>query len=269
MNCLPSDSRAAQREVPLAGGTTNAGRVFRVGDTVRRPAQATTGTHALLAHLESVGFDGAPRYLGVDGQGRDVLSYLPGEAVVAPYPAWAMTDAALVSVAQLLARYHRAVEGFDARGLSWAKPLPTGFRGTMITHNDPNLDNVVFRDGLAVGLIDFDLAAPGTAVWDVAAATRLWCPLREERDVDEARRGRSLHRLRLFADAYGLDDEQRAALPAAVEGNHLWCYDIVEAAVHQGHPAFTATWSSGASARYQRTTAYYARSASALRAVLS
>jgi hypothetical protein len=94
--------------------------VVRVGDTVRRPLRPSSpATQALLEHLERVGFsagsEGAPTFLGVDEQGREVLSYLPGETVTAPYPAWSMTDAALDSVAHLLRRYHEAVdEGFDA-----------------------------------------------------------------------------------------------------------------------------------------------------------
>ena len=68
-----------EREVPLPGGVANRGRVVRIGDTVRRPLRAASpATHALLRHLEKVGFDGAPRLLGVDEQGREVLGYIPG-----------------------------------------------------------------------------------------------------------------------------------------------------------------------------------------------
>src|SRR4026208_1664879 len=39
--------------------------------------------------------------------------YIPGAAVTPPYPAWPLTNAALLSVALLLMRYHEAVIGFD------------------------------------------------------------------------------------------------------------------------------------------------------------
>ena len=56
----------------LPGGLTNEGRVTRVGSTVRRPRRPTsTASWALLDHLERVGFDGAPRFLGVDRGGRE------------------------------------------------------------------------------------------------------------------------------------------------------------------------------------------------------
>ncbi|GHJ17078.1 aminoglycoside phosphotransferase/kinase family protein [Micromonospora sp. AKA38] len=70
-------------EVPLAGGNVSAG-VVRVGDTVRRQAGPwTPAVHALLDHLWSVGFRGAPRPLGIDGHGREVLAYAVGEV---PWP---------------------------------------------------------------------------------------------------------------------------------------------------------------------------------------
>ena len=70
-------STVRDAEVLLHGGITNAGLVSRVGDTVRRPWRPTSpATHALLDHLERVGFDGAPRFLGVDDRGREILSYI-------------------------------------------------------------------------------------------------------------------------------------------------------------------------------------------------
>ena len=83
--------------------------------------------------------------------------------------------------------------------------MPEAFGEGVISHNDPNLDNVIFAGERAVALIDFDLAGPGSAVWDVACAARLWAPLRDERDAPApARATGALERLRLFVDAYGL-----------------------------------------------------------------
>src|SRR3954462_546940 len=96
-------------EVLLDGGLTNAGLVSRVGDTVRRPRRPTSAaTWALLEHLERVGFDGAPRFLGVDDRGREMLSFMPGAAAIEPHEDWVFSDEALVTVAELLRRYHDA-----------------------------------------------------------------------------------------------------------------------------------------------------------------
>ena len=152
--------------------------------------------------------------LGVDDAGREVLSYLPGDAVTAPAPGWGLTDAALRSVGQLLRRFHDAAAGFDPTPYAWSHVAPAPYHVGGISHNDPNLDNVVFRDGHAKGLIDFDLAAPGDPLWDVASAARLWVPLRSPCDIDDVRRGRGLARVRAFVDAYGLDDAGRTGLVA-------------------------------------------------------
>jgi len=71
-------------EQPLTEGNVSTG-VVRVGDTVRRPTGPWTGSvDALLRHLERVGFNGAPRALGRDEQGRQVIEYVPGQVNVPP-----------------------------------------------------------------------------------------------------------------------------------------------------------------------------------------
>jgi hypothetical protein len=89
-------------EVPMTGGRLTAG-VVRVGDTVRRPA----GPHSafvgrLLRHLSAVGFDGAPRALGVDDRGRDVLTFVDGWI---PPNLDRFPDETLVAAARLLRRF--------------------------------------------------------------------------------------------------------------------------------------------------------------------
>jgi hypothetical protein len=256
-------------EVLLEGGLTNAGLVSRVGDTVRRPRRPTSpATWALLDHLERVGFDGAPRFLGVDHRDREILSFIPGEAVLEPSPDWALTDAALVSVAELLRRYHDAAASFDPAGHSWPDFVPAEFREGTISHNDPNLDNVVFSGGVAVGLIDFDLASPGSAVWDVACAARLWAPLRDELDTPAPLRGRALARLRIFIDAYGLARRDRARVVDAAIHTHERCYRVVRQALGGGHETFGRMWSDGGQARADRTQRWLGSHGEQMRAAL-
>ena len=255
--------------VPLLGGIANQGQVVRIGDTVRRPQRASSqATHALLRHLADVGFAGAPRFLGVDDAGREVLSYIPGSAVTPPYPAWALTDEALVSVADLLRAYHRAVSTFDPNPYIWPSSPPAPFAGDLVSHNDVNLDNVVFRSGRAIALIDFDLASPGCRVWDVACAARLWAPLRPEHYIDDSRRGRVLERFRLLVDSYGLNEDERDAVVPAVLENHLWCYDIVGTAAAHGHVGFAEYWAGGAMDRAEKTHQWYRENFQLLRGAL-
>jgi hypothetical protein len=182
---------------------------------------------------------------------------VPGTAVVPPFPEWALTDDALASVADLLRSYHRAVETFDSGPYVWPPSSPGAFGGELISHNDVNLDNVVFREGKAVALIDFDLASPGSRLWDVAGAARLWAPLRPQQYIDDIRSGRVLTRLRLFVDSYGLAREDRQRLVEAVRQSHNWSYDLIGAAVAKGHAAFSDYYVSGARDRAAQTYQWY------------
>ncbi|MFC4911442.1 phosphotransferase [Actinomadura gamaensis] len=206
-------------EVPLAGGDVTEG-VVRVGDTVRRVMGAhSPAVHGLLRYLEAVGFDGAPRMLGVDERGREILSWVDGECPRRPLAAWAVSDEALEGVAKLLRRYHEAVLGYGTRPDDPWDTAASNLDGPaeLIGHCDVTPENVVFRDGVPVGLIDFDLARPTTRMYDVVTALRHWAPIADPADRDVLLHGVDAgRRMRLFADAYGLSaDERRELLPAA------------------------------------------------------
>jgi hypothetical protein len=231
-----------QADGPLSGGTANRGLVIRVGDTVRRPTPPCwPATHALLAHLAAVGFDGAPRVLAADST-TELLTYVHGQAAVPPSPASTLTDAALVSIAELLRSYHRAVCSFDPSGYRWPRPIPRRFRTGLVSHNDVHPANLIFRDGRAVALIDFDLAGPGSAVWDIATAARNWAPLQDEQDVTDSRQGRALERFRLFLHACELSRAERRRVAEAIVPNHDWTYAIVTEAAAAGHQGFADYW---------------------------
>lgn len=101
------------------GGGIN--RVVRLGDTVRRPVGPwSSSVHELLLHLENVGFAGAPRFLGIDEQGREILSLVPGESAWPP----PLDLPLLESAASLLRTYHDAVAGWSpASPPAWQRDL--------------------------------------------------------------------------------------------------------------------------------------------------
>jgi aminoglycoside phosphotransferase (APT) family kinase protein len=181
--------------------------------------------------VRHAGFDGAPSPVGIDGDGRERLVFIEGDVPLAPYPDWSQSDTALASIARLLRRLHEAARGFDPQGHTWNDALADPVGGTLVCHNDVDLSNVVFRDGLAAALLDFEFAAPGRPVYDLAQLARLCVPI--EDDVDQARLGWSPvdrpARLRLVADAYGLDRDGRAELLTAMDD----AIDRIEAAVRR------------------------------------
>ena len=232
----------------LRGGTANHGRVIRVGDLVYRPrGPHTQAVHSLLAHLEARGFDGVPRARHTL-RDSEALTYIEGSAATEPLEDWALRPEALHSVGTLLAEYHRNAAGFDGSRLQWQRPIPARWRGDVVMHNDTNPGNVIFRDGRAVALIDFDLAAPGTAAFDLAVAACFWVPLREPVDVQDSRRGQALERLRLLLDGYGADARLRADVTEACPDANEWIAGIIRDASVQGHPAFGRVWATQAAA---------------------
>jgi hypothetical protein len=80
--------------------------VVRIGDTVHRPPSPDAGfVHDLLDHFERQGWAGAPRYLGTDADGREVLSFLGGHVAWTPtQPASVRSDESLAAVARLVRR---------------------------------------------------------------------------------------------------------------------------------------------------------------------
>jgi hypothetical protein len=235
-------------EEQLEGGITNAGRVTRAGGLVLRPAGPhSASVHSFLRAVRRAGFDGVPTPLGIDEEGRERLEFVAGDVPAVPYPAWSRSDAALASVARLLHGLHDAARDFDASALAWNEALADPAGGTLVCHNDVELSNVVFRDGVAVALLDFEFAAPGRAVYDLAHLARLCVPI--EDDVDQVRMGwlgaDRPARLRLVADAYGLDARGRVELLAALED----AMDRIEAVAWQS----LATGAPGARDAIERT----------------
>ena len=259
---------AAHAEQPLAGGLANVGKVVRVGDTVRRPhGPHTAAVDALLRHLAAVGFDGAPRALGMDEQGRSTVSYIDGDVGVPPYPRWSAGAELLVSVAALHRRYHDAVGSFDPPvGAEWNTTLAAGRGpGMVVGHNDLCVENVVCRDGRAVAFIDFDFAAPVDPLWDVAIALRHWVPIRDPEDLDEARADvDQMARFQAYCDVYGVRDDERPRLVRLGLRFLDQAHAQMKARAEAGQPGYVEAWRNGYAAQNRRSHAWLASHADRL-----
>jgi len=249
----------------LHGGVANAGAVTRQGDHVLRPSNPHTATiHAFLNELVAAGFDGASEPVGVDPEGRERLVFIDGDVPIPPYPAWAQTDEALASVAALLRRYHEAAARVGVpSGSTWsdemADPDGTDNDDRVVCHNDVCMENVVFRDGIAVGLLDFDFAAPGRPLYDLAQFARMCVPVDDQ--TNATRLGWEprdvFARLRLVADAYGLPPDRSeflAILSAGIERGG----EFVRRKVEEGDPNFIKMWNEfGGMERFDRRRRWF------------
>lgn len=241
-------------EIPLTGGNTSAG-VVRVGNTVRKPAGPwTPSVHALLTHLRSVGFPGAPRALGTDEQGREVLEFLPGEV---PWPDIEPleSDQAMVSVGKLIRDFHDAVADFTPPAdASWQVLIPAD-GAEIIAHHDLAPWNLVVSQR-RWAFIDWDTAAPGTRLWDLAYAAQAFAPL-----AAHVAPAVSARRLRLLVDAYDLGEPRRQALVRLLGPRARSMRDFLAAQAAAGTRPWTRLWQDGHGAAWQSKAEHIERHA--------
>jgi Phosphotransferase enzyme family len=241
---------------PLAGGCVSA--VFRSGNTVRRNSGPNADfVRRLLGHFEQAGFDGAPRHLGTDAKGREILSFIAGHV---PWQAGerfkARTDASLTATARLLRRCHDLTAGTALAGAS-----------EVVCHNDLSPQNTVYRDRgsglLPVAFIDWDLAAPGQRIYDVAHLSWQYLGLGPGvANVAEAGR-----QIRLICGAYGLSDRSRL-----IETILWWqdrCWQGIEAGAMTGDAAMARLLAAGAPEAVRLERAWVAANRAALAAALT
>ncbi len=283
----------------LHGGVANAGAVVRVANHVLRPSSAhSESIHALLRQVRAAGFEGASLPIGFEPDGRERLVFIPGDVPIVPFPAWARSDEALASIARLLRRFHDATAllafgftGSSAAGWSTemadpyiasddAAPAALATGGEIvICHNDVCPENVVFRGGEAIALLDFDFAAPGRRMFDLAAFARMCVPIDDDScarfgwDLGAAGADRVpviAARLRLVADEYGATAAQRHDLFDCLAGSIARGGEFLARRIAAGDRNFTAMWNEGGGmTRFDRRREWFAIAADQLRGALA
>jgi aminoglycoside phosphotransferase (APT) family kinase protein len=214
--------------------------------------------HALLLYLEKQGFQNAPRFLGLDEQRREVLTFIRGEVGNYPLAHYMWSDDVLVEVARLIRRYHDAAVDFVApEGSHWQIEYPEKSQHEVLCHNDLAPYNTVYIDGKPCALIDFDNAGPGPRAWDLAHAAYRFVPLAHQNDPVMAREGvtdlqAQGRRLQLFCESYGIS--ARAVLEMISPRLQALCDTIVERAA-KGNVAFQRILAEGHVEHYKRELA--------------
>ena len=139
----------------------------------------------LLQHLESIGFDGAPRWLGEDEQRRNIFSFIEGDTVP---DLGHFSDNQLGAAAHLIRRFHDASIEICAAN-------------RVACHNDLSPCKFVFRNDVPVAIIDFDSAQEWERNYDLGYAAWLWLDIGNPEYVAEEQK----RRLDVFVGAY--DDQ--------------------------------------------------------------
>ncbi len=190
-------------EKPLTGGHMTP--VSRLGKDVLREAGPWTPTiQRLLAHLREQGIDWCPKPRGWTDDGREQLSYLKGKVPDYPLPEWVYDESVLVDAAQRLRELHDATEGYTDPDALWRAPVRQP--AEVVCHNDFAPYNMVFREHVLTGIIDWDFASPGPRVWDLAFLAYRLVPLMRPESPDAPDMTLDLgRRMRLLLDTYGSD----------------------------------------------------------------
>ncbi|WP_345773403.1 aminoglycoside phosphotransferase family protein [Paenibacillus sp. 19GGS1-52] len=218
--------------------------------------------HELLIHLEKEGYPYSPRYLGLDEKNREILSYLEGVVPGNIYPeleGYMWSDEVLYKLAKLLRRYHDTTVGFIPNSKS-KNEYPVRSLQEVVCHNDAALYNVVFKDKLPVGIIDFDMAGPGPRIWDIVYTLYTSVPLAEfepsQNDHEVEKYNRENHasarkrRVEIFFDSYGMvvpKDLQEWTISRI----KFMCTTLSERA-SSGDPAFIKLVEEGHLAHYEK-----------------
>jgi hypothetical protein len=207
----------------------------RRGNTVRRrPGGRAEFVHRLLQLFEGADWPGAPRFLGFDEAGREMLSYVDGHAAwEARQPAGVTSRASLRRVGELVREFHELTAGTDLAGSD-----------EVVCHNDLSPRNTIYRDsgtGLRpVAFIDWDLAAPGRRIHDVAHVC--WQYLGLGPDLKDVATTAAL--MQVICDGYGLAD--RSELVSTILWRQDRCWRGISDGAKAGEPAMLSLREGGA-----------------------
>jgi hypothetical protein len=242
------------------------GDATRVGDTVRRTARPwSASVQAVLGHLQRAGVNGIPQPLGFDELGRESLGYVAGDVWNYPLPEVAWRQSTLVAVAGLLRECHDATTGFEPpANARWMLEMPADLPAEVVCHNDFAPYNVVFDADGPVGVIDWETAAPGARVWDVAYAGYRFVPLSQAAPARLREVPAQARRLGVFCDAYGLGGPDRQMLLATVVRRVEALRDLIVSQAASGNAVFAAHLADGHVAEYEADLEYLHSSAGAL-----
>jgi Ser/Thr protein kinase RdoA (MazF antagonist) len=223
-------------EVPLEGGNVSGG-VVRVGDTVRRPVgEWTSAVHALLRHLDAAGFAGAPRALGFDDKGREILTYVPGVSLSLEASHLLESTEGVAKAGALVTSLHTAMRSFiPPEQAAWWTGSSDAVATLTMTHGDLAPWNVIV-DGDDWYLIDWDSACPGRFVWEAAYSLHTFAMLWPDTafaDTD------AIARIQAFGDGARLSKTKLGEVLCLVPRRTRAVADMIDSFADRGHCAFT------------------------------
>jgi len=189
-----------------------------------------------LRHLEARGFDGAPRSLGFDDDGRHVVEWIEGDH---PIVTDANAEAICGRVGEIIRDFHEAVADFQpSAGTPWNIVIEPDHEELVIHHDLAPWNLICGADRWV--FIDWDNTGPGSRLWDLSYAAHGFVPLASGVDPEQAGR-----RLALLADGYELDREGRQRLGQLLVRRIRSMYDLLERGHRSGEQPWSRLWDEG------------------------
>jgi thiamine kinase-like enzyme len=223
---MDSAERPGHKQELLDGGWGKDSKPVKIGNTVhRQPSEQSSYVHEVLQFLEYANFEWAPRFLGMDEQGWEVLSFIDGyvpHGQTVPQRTWSLET--MQDIFVHIRQLHDLTSGSE---------LAKGHE--CICHGDLSYANTVYRDGEAIAFIDWDWAHAGQRIDDVAYGILEYLSIGEFESEGGPRERAGLARVLAFS--YGLDASQRARIPARMLDLLLATRDKQLHAIKQGSPS--------------------------------
>lgn len=130
--------------------------VRRDNTVVRRCGPWPDASDAVLEHLDSLGFEGAPRLLDAKDQ-QEIHTFVAGTSAPPDLAGFTSEDV-LVAVARLIRKLHDAIASFvPDPNIKFPKMPGSPDGATFVCHNDLAPWNMIFRRLRPQAFIDWDL----------------------------------------------------------------------------------------------------------------
>jgi len=167
--------------------------------------KASETIHQLICHVRNKGITWIPESHGVNEDHKHVLTYIDG---IVPHdtPDWLWNLDLLKDISIKLREWHDAAADFDYPESQWQ--LSNDEENEVICHSDFAPYNCVFKNRNFAGLIDFDVCAPGSRIWDISYTAYRFVPLlpctaeNSFTEISPFSEKEMIHRLGLFLESY-------------------------------------------------------------------
>jgi Ser/Thr protein kinase RdoA (MazF antagonist) len=243
----------------LTGG--RAGSIFKSGYTIERPSNPwTKNIHKFLKFINDQEKSFVPEPISFDKE-KEIVSFLPGDAVHYPIPSKFWNDETLISAAKILRKLHdfgseyiNKLDGTEIWMNSIITPVET------MCHGDFAPYNVTLQNNFATGIIDFDSLHPGPRMRDIGYAIYRWVPLNSSKNPDSPfEHTEKIRRTTIFLSEYKVSQHDRDQLVESMIQKLTDLVDFMQREADLGNEKFQKDISEGHHLIYQEDIKYLDR----------